>query len=140
MVSAVHDNYDIVFDDFVKEYPRFEPLITRWYASARNEIIVVLTDGSKQRFNWIDRSLFQVVESDGFIDEEQWRKEFSHRLYIKMCQQGYSQDEFAEDTGISLVTINKYLKGKATPSGYNMDKMAYVLNCDSSELGAHKIR
>ena len=68
------------------------------------------------------------------IDEMTWRKEFAKLLRYKLRCTGISQEQLAAETGISRITINKYLDQRATPSGYHVNLIAEYLKCSVSEL------
>lgn len=68
------------------------------------------------------------------IDEMTWRKEFSKLLHNKLKCTGITQEQLAAETGISRITISKYLNQRATPSGYNLNLIAKCLNCPVSEF------
>ena len=68
------------------------------------------------------------------MTETMWLKMFGDNLTSLMREVGYSQKELAEDTGLSESTISRYMNGKATPSGYNLERLADALKCSISEL------
>ena len=51
-----------------------------------------------------------------------------------MKMKGCGQPELAERTGLSTAMISKYMRGLATPSITNLEKIAYALNCSRDEL------
>ena len=68
------------------------------------------------------------------IDEMTWRKEFSKLLRDKLRHEGIKQEQLAAETGISRITISKYLNQRATPSGYNLNLIAECLRCPVYEF------
>ena len=66
--------------------------------------------------------------------EDRWRIHFARRLYKKMLQRGFDQQELSLRTGISINTISKYMNGHSTPSFYNAYKMANALECSVSDF------
>ena len=45
-----------------------------------------------------------------------------------------NRDLLSYKTGISTVTLSKYMNGKTTPSTYNIQKIAQALRCSVTEL------
>ena len=68
------------------------------------------------------------------ISEEDWIKDFSMTLKNKVSMSGLTQQDLSNATGISKVSISKYMAGKSVPSHYNMLKIARALNCSVYEF------
>lgn len=68
------------------------------------------------------------------MTEQEWRKEFAHRLRRIYRNRGYNQKQFAEALGVSEMTISNYRKCKRTPDATMLTNMATVLNCSIDEL------
>lgn len=113
-----------------------------WYPSGYCEITVTMSDGMMYAFNFIGSCLTPVKNQQGVDDrydeiarnEEAWRRNFSKRLLIKMKRKGISQERLSDLSGISTVTISKYVNGLASPSGYNLERLSRALQCSVSEL------
>ena len=75
-----------------------------------------------------------ITNKNNRIDEMTWRKEFTKLLHNKLKCTGITQEQLAVETGISRITINKYLDQRATPSGYHLNLIAEYLRCSVSEL------
>lgn len=75
-----------------------------------------------------------TTNTNNRIDEMTWRKEFAKLLRDKLRYEGITQERLAAETGISRITISKYLNQRATPSGYNLNLIAKCLNCPVSEF------
>lgn len=129
--------WEPVFNEFSDKYPELTDHIVDWYPSAQMEITVKLDDGRKYAYDWLPKVatlIYDPKEESDDIDEEEWRLVFSNNLYRKLRNFGMTQDVLSELTGISQVTISKYLNGRATPSMYNVRKIARALRCTISEL------
>ena len=50
---------------------------------------------------------------------------------------GMTYDDLSDVTGISRVTISNYATGKATPSMYNLSKIARALKCTTQTLSGN---
>ena len=75
-----------------------------------------------------------ITNKNNRIDEMTWRKEFTKLLHSKLKCTGITEEQLAAETGISRITINKYLDQRATPSGYHLNLIAKYLKCSVSEL------
>ena len=60
--------------------------------------------------------------------------ERTFRYVLKREMRGVSEMELSEMTGISAVTISKYLHGKSIPNGRNIRKIAMALGCTPNDL------
>ena len=130
-------NWDVVFDVFKKRYPHIMEKMKDWYPSGRDEFVVILDDGTKLVYNYFrDRIRYTYVPDDNNTDfrEEDWTKEFSMRLKYKLKDRKITSDRLSEMTGISKVSISKYLNGKAIPSVYKAKLIAKALNCPMYDL------
>lgn len=130
------EQWNNVIEDFERNNPSLADEVIDWYPIGQMEIAVKLRNGKMLTYNLIDNntSLYYEPEAVDVINEDIWRNEFSLRLRKKMQYTGINQDRLSLKTGISTVTINKYVNGKAIPSGYNLDRIARALKCSVSEL------
>lgn len=126
MLKLLELYYPFIFNDMVD-----------WYPSGQMEITVRVKNGDKYTFNQIEKSYQRIYSVDGEIEdleEMEFRRRFAQRLMRKLINVGMTQDQLAEYSGISKVMISKYLTCKATPSYYNVDRIARALRCSVSEL------
>lgn len=130
------DYWEPVYNELIESYPEFCDKIVDWYPSGQMEITIRLRDDTKMAYDWMNKTLTVLHDTDEPYDEseEEWRIRFSRKLYHKMRNVGMSQIKLARDTGITPGMINKYTRGTATPSTYNLRKMASVLKCSVNEL------
>lgn len=128
--------WESVFREIEWHWPHLYNDIVDWYPSAQMEITFKTSNGNKYAYNWVGHTIMNVYSADEDLnmDEDEWRRKFSKKLFDKMCKLGISQDELSIRTGISRVMINRYMNGKASPSGYNIEKIAKALKCSASEL------
>lgn len=123
-----------VFDEFAKMCPWAADKVARWYPSDNFEIVVELDDGGVIQYDQILKtfrcagSLEELEAMRTPTNEEEWKQEFSRRLYRKMRSKGYNQDDLSWDSDISPASITKYVNGAAIPSTYNMVKIAKALH------------
>ena len=129
MIKDVHDE---IYQNFKTYYPFLDTAGVSWYPNGPNSIIAELSDGSILEYNDRLRSFRTVLEFDG--TEESWKREFSSKLMKLMSDVGFDQTSLSEISGISQVSISKYLHRKAIPNCYTASKLAQALGCDVSDL------
>ena len=140
MIKCTNDQWDTMIKEFSELYPYLAEKVIDWYPSGQMEITVRILEGEKFAFDFMDKSIRSLgnVNDRGFvdfkIDEEEWRIIFSSKLRTKMMRVCMSQSDLSELTGISMVSMSKYINGKATPSAYNMTLIASALKCSTAEL------
>ena len=138
-----YDNkFDAIFERMSKMFPSIHKKVVSWYPSDKSEIVVVLDDGVKMAYESFDdtiRTIKSEYISSEVMDEVAYRKKFSDALRYQMRMSGIMQYELSEQTGISVQTLSKYLRGTATPSAYNIFKIANALGCPISKLVSYDI-
>ena len=133
----VENDYNYVLEEFKLYFPGLASKTVHWYPSGRHEITVKLQDRTKFIFNFIGKTVRRIPLSDEDLQEmpeDHWRKEFSIRLQTILSDRGWSQCDLAERTGISQVSISKYMNGKVLPNSYTTMRIARALECSVTEL------
>ena len=136
------DKYDKILERMSVMFPSIYKRVVNWYPSDNSEIVVVLDDGVKMAYEGFDdtiRTIKSNTISYDYMNEADYRKKFSDAFRYQMRMSGIMQYELAERTGISVQTLSKYLKGTATPSTFNLIKIANVLGCPVSKLTYYDI-
>lgn len=125
-----------IFDEFALYFPAFAEQAVDWYPNGRSEIAIILEDGSVKYYNHLYRTIRYAkgVEEYKNETEEDLRRVFAKRLNDRMIMLGLTQYELAEMTGLSTVTLSKYMNGKTTPSLHNARKIERALKCSIYEL------
>ena len=129
--------FDTMFEEFKSENPGIADHIIDYYPSGQLELIAILRDGSRIRYDHRTRTTSRVpirASTDGCMTEHEWRRAFAEKLRRRMFMKGLTQGELAEITGVSQVSISTYLSGRATPSAYNVERLCAALGCPASEL------
>lgn len=121
-----------IFEKFEMSYPPIAEQVESWERKGRSSILATLKDGSVIEYNELLDTIRNVVPYDG--NEESWKREFSHRLIVKMEERGFDQTYLAEVSGVSNQSISNYIHRKSIPTGFVIDKLARALRCDPSEL------
>lgn len=68
------------------------------------------------------------------MSENEWLDIFSQNLEDIMEEKGYTQQNLADDAGLSKASISNYVNGKRMPTIKAIINMAYVLDLDVSEF------
>lgn len=126
-----------VYEQFKRVRPSDAEKMIDWYPSGLLEITIRTSDGLKLRYDYVNNTVRTVyspyIDLSNF-DEQKWRKEFAIRLDHRMKYYGVTIDELSYMTGISKVTISKYLNAKSTPSSFNLKQISQALHISSSEF------
>lgn len=93
-----------------------------------------LNDGTIVRYDDLRNSIKTVKRIDMDLTEQQSRIELSRRIYNRMRRMGMTQYELAAMTGLSEVTISKYMNGKTSPTYFSLSKIAKALKCTLDDL------
>lgn len=127
-------NYNIEYFEHV--YPELAEQVVDWYPYKQMHLMVKLNDGSRYVYNITNHNLYKFYDPvDPIIeDEESCRQDFARKLRNKMNTILITQEMLANESGISRITISKYLNGRATPSIYNLRRICDVLGCTANEL------
>lgn len=134
------DYWESMFEYYANVYPQYAERTINWFPSGQMEITVRLDDRTFWVFDMIGPTLKPLgnkelnPESENSISEEEYRIRFSRNLRVKMLHSAMSQEVLAKLSGISHVTICKYVNAKATPSMYNLERIARALQCSPTEL------
>lgn len=130
------DYWEPVCRDFRERYPEYVDNIVDWYPSGQMEIVIKMNDGKKYIYDCYDQkkygTLIQIEDQD--YSEEDWRDIFSKNLIRKLYRCGMTQDMLAFEIGVTPVMINRYVKGRSTPSAYTLKRIADTLKCSITEL------
>lgn len=130
------EQWNSVIEDFERNYPDLADEVVDWYPVAQMEIAVKLRNGTRLIYELIGNTTRSYYEPEKHtsVDETIWRNEFASKLTKKMRYMGINRERLSMETGISTVTLSKYMNGKATPSGYNLDRLSKALKCSIHEL------
>lgn len=126
MKTWLYDQYELYF-------PTCADMTEDWYEESEWDLVAKLNDGSRVIFDGLVHTIRCLPDSND-ITEAQFRLEFSKRLYKMLERKHITQLELSRRTGISMITINKYVNRKATPSFHNADKIARALGCNMDNL------
>lgn len=131
------NEYNLIFEEFKLHYPTYAEEVREWYPIGRKEIGIKLKNDKFMVYSFYGSRLLVVNEDNIFkesMTESEWRDSFSKRLSNLMRIKFFSVDRLSNETGISNVTVSKYVCGKTTPSAYNARKIARALDVSIVEL------
>lgn len=124
--------------ELINDFELYFPLVAKHVFSYKLKsyglLEIVLDDDSKLVYDWYDKSILNLKDNLDDISEEAWRKHFRYKLVKLLRQRHMPQKVLSELTGISERTLTKYTNGSATPSSYNIRKIARSLKVDINEL------
>ena len=131
-------HYEDIVEQFKLAHPYLANGIRDWRPRGEYGIRVDTTDGKVYDFHSMSKSIRNVetrpMHHDDLLNEDKWREIFTDRLNEYMCTKRITQQALAEYTGLGKGTINNYVNGKATPSGYALSKIARALDCTVMDL------
>lgn len=125
---------DRFFNNFKLYFPIASELVTSFKQTGLFDLTIKLNDGTSVMYDDIEHSIRNLPRDSKSMSEKECRREFGLRLRKIMYIKNISQLELSERTGISNVTISNYLNFKATPSFYNVDRIAKALGCSMEDL------
>lgn len=137
MTVKMHKMWDSVFDELKIRFPNIYERAVHWYPVGRNHIVIKTTDMLEYIYDWENKQVYTkkvYLPDEDDIDECIWREQFGKKLRNMMHFKGIPLYELSKRTRISEVSLSKYINGKATPSGSNIDRIARALSCTSLEL------
>lgn len=68
------------------------------------------------------------------MTDQEWRERFANKLSYMIQKRGCTQSEFAEEVGMSEVTLSRYVQGHRIPKANILADLARALDCDPSDL------
>ena len=104
----------------------------------RNDFYYILEmdDGGHILYDAIEKTMTNIkgTMNPSQMNEPEWRDYFVMMLKRRMRMKGMTQKELAARSGISQITIHKYVKGQYLPNMFYIHKLADALECDVADL------
>ena len=122
-----------LFDQYELYYPEYASLTEDWYEESEWDLIAKLSNGTRVIYDGYIHTIRNLPNTNN-MSEEQFRLEFSKRLYKMLDRRNITQFELSQITGISPVMISRYIRRKVTPSIYVVNKIARALDCSIDSL------
>lgn len=120
---------DVLLKSLEEEYPYVYSQIKDYTAISKSDLMLYTNSGSVCIYDYLDRKIVVLLEPGEPYTEDVYRQEFARRLRKAMMLSGMTQYDLAMATGLSQSVISKYVRGKATPSIFSMEKIVEALNC-----------
>ena len=142
MIKNDYAYWENIWGLFEDEHRRLSEQAVGWYPSGRHQIVIQYENGRRDVYNSVLsnkerlRTVYDPNKSVSYeeLSEEAWMREFSIILKHKLRVLRIDQETLSELTGISRVSISKYVNGKAIPSTRNIELIARALQCSTEEL------
>lgn len=122
-----------LYEEYELYYPQYASITEDWYEESEWDLVAKLSDGTRLIFDGHIHTIRGLPDNDD-MTEAQFRLEFSKRLYKTLNRRNITQLELSQKTDISPMAISTYINRKATPSLYNVHKIARALNCSIDDL------
>lgn len=132
--------FNIILDDYIQTtFGKFDESKIKEIRYGRDEfeLIVEFKDGSKDIYDGIFKSRRTYRTEDDipdFDDEEVYRKWFARNLDRYLYKKQFPNWKIARETGISEISISRYINGVRLPNARNIYKLARVLDVSYDEL------
>lgn len=68
------------------------------------------------------------------MTQGEWKTEFGDNLVSLLREKGFSQNQLAKDSGVSIGMISDYVNKFAAPNIFAVINMAYSLDVDIDDL------
>lgn len=75
-----------------------------------------------------------TLRKDEKVTSKVWLREVGYRIKTKMLMSGVGVEELSDISGLSVITIERYLNGESMPSAINLQKIAIALRCTLNDL------
>ena len=134
------EEYEELLNDFKAMCPWTAKTIEKYWVSDYMEITAELTDGSAIKYDGVLRvfrwaaNLEELMALANPQSEAAWRQQFALRLWRTLLSKGMTQLDLSFDADISTGSIASYINGNATPTAYNLIKIARALGCTPEEF------
>lgn len=137
------DAFKFWHDDYLRKYEPMRDVPHRYYPIGQKEILLKFED---RMFTYCfleqcGRIQFKHLSFDSppvmtgrYMDETEWQVAFASKLARKINKSDTIQERVSDRASLSLVSMNRYCNGLATPSLYNMSRIAKALECSLSEF------
>lgn len=138
VVDSFLEHYEAACIEYKKEIHK----MVDWHPSGYLEITVKMSNGEILVYEFIGNRIYPIrdgrvnstMEMRRSTDESEWQNNLARNLRIRMDRKGINSEQLSNMTGISKVSLSKYLNSRAIPNSYNLEQIAYALECSISEL------
>lgn len=137
------DMFKFWHEDYLRRYEPMRDVPHRYYPIGQKEMLLIFDDrmftycflSQCGRINFKYLSFDPpMVTSNRYMDESEWQVVFASKLARKINKSDTVQERVSDRASLSLVSMNRYCNSLATPSLYNMSRIAKALECSLSEF------
>lgn len=104
------------------------------YAINEWDLFIKLRNGDEFIFDSYRNAVSFDLYKNGELTDEEERREFTKNLKKLLDRNYMTQEELANKTGISRLSINNYINGKQLPDAMKLRKMAKALGCSTEDF------
>ena len=136
----IYELNEFELDIFESYCPIIKTEAVRIFRTEDDQFIAELRDGTATSYDLVlgtSRSAIslEIMMRPKIVNNEaDFRKYLSRKIYRTMRKRNLIQIDISDMTGLSNATITKYINGTATPSAYNLLKIANALRCSVEYL------
>lgn len=125
-------------DDIIRRFSMYFPSIHKraveMHYNKYMTLFVRTDDGQAFIYDDLDHFIRKLPDNKDEMTEDEFKREFAHRLRRLMRVKGVTQEVLSERTGLSQAAISRYISGSRIPNLYAIDKIARALRCTVDEL------
>lgn len=131
--SSVFEKH--VFKEMAYYHPYVADRIEKYsFNVPLGELTLKLDDGSTMLYDFFHQSMRRLPSDSTKMTEEECKREFGLKLQKMIYAKGMTQKKLSEISGITEASISMYIKGRAMPTFYTLDKIAKALKCSVDDL------
>lgn len=122
-------NHISKIDPFVQEEDIQEAYFINEY-----DLFVSYKNGEKYIIDTFHNTFSGLYPEGHILSDDEWTMSFKRRLRQRLDRRRMTQEELADELGVSRMTINRYINGQTIPNALMLKKISLVLNCDINEF------
>lgn len=132
--------WQMIFNEFKQKCPNLIKDLHSWRPYDHLKILIKQIDGTEIIYDYLTKKSYvttfekEVEEKRMYMDEYEWREEFSNRLVSILEDMDMTQKELAERIDVDERTIRMYKHCDRTPSAYVVYKIANAIGCNIDDL------
>lgn len=130
-------NLQTMYDDYLFHTMTKEEDVEHVEVYDKFQLLVVKKNGNRYLYDMMihgERLLPPEKPVFSEMDEKTYTSEFGFILEPKIINKGITLEDLSEQTGISVATLYRYMRGDGIPNLYRAKRLADALGCDISEF------
>lgn len=130
----LNSSFAIILEQFRMYFPDLYDRTVDWWKSGPYHITMKLKDDSRVEFDASDNTIRWIRKIDHTTDNENLRKEIGRNIRKFIVYRGSSQQDVAEQSGITQAMLSRYINGTSMPGLDKLHNLAAALGCQISDL------